>query len=459
MKIITKIKNAIDSLPFGAAPTLIIAVFILSTVYLLSHPVGKKKADILFFTFAKSHKPAYVNAIAAFESNNPGVKVDLQLVDATAVSRRLQAAFMSDVDVPDLVEVLDDDLGVFFRGPVEDIGFWEITEQLKKSGLYNKIIKSRLDVCSSRGKIFGIPHDVHPVMIAYRRDIFEEEGIDPAKIKTWEDFVETGKKLTKDIDGDGIIDRYMMELWCNNADHFYILLLQRGGDYFDADGNLTMDTPLMREIIKFYIPLVAGKNKIGNDMGWGKILTQSLENDYFICFFCPDWRTKIIEQDVPSMKGKLALMPLPAWKAGGRKTSVYGGTMLGITKKCKNKKLVWKFVQHLYFSKNDLGKRFEDLNIIPPFRESWNQPEFQRKRKFWSDQAIGALYTSLAPDTPAVHSHPYRGYARGKMSEVLIECANYYKNHGETGFDDFVKKTLKEKSDEVRMQMDRNPYQ
>ncbi|RLD50034.1 MAG: hypothetical protein DRI94_09735, partial [Bacteroidetes bacterium] len=330
---IKKIKNIFSELPFGVAPTLILIILILSGGYLLIHPVKKNKADIQFFTFAKGHQPAYLNAIATFESNNPNIKVDLQLVDAIAVSRRLEAAFWTDLEVPDVVETLDDDLGVFFRGPVKDIGFWDITDKLKETGLYDKIIKSKLAVCTSRGRIFGIPHDVHPVMIAYRRDIFEKEGINTNDIKNWDDFIRIGRKLTKDFDGDGNIDRYMMELSYNYPTHFEILFLQRGGDYFDDEGNFTMDSQLAREIIKFYIPLVAGKDKIGNDMGWGKVLTQSLENNYFICFFCPDWRTKVIEQDVPSMKGKLALMPMPVWKRGGRKTSVSGGTMLGITKK------------------------------------------------------------------------------------------------------------------------------
>ncbi len=454
-----KLKNVFSELPFGAAPTLILIVLILSGGYLLIHPVKKNNADIQFITFAKSHKPGYVKAISVFESNSPDVKVDLQLVDATAVSRRLEAAFWTDLEVPDVVETLVDDLGVFFRGPVGDIGFWDITDKLKETGLYDRIVKSRLDVCTSRGKVFGIPHDVHPVMIAYRRDIFEKEGISTNDIKTWDDFIRIGKKITKDIDGDGNIDRYMMEFWYNDPTHFEILFLQRGGDYFDAEGNLTMNSKLAREIIKFYIPLVAGKNKIGNDMGWGKVLTQSLENDYFVCFFCPDWRTKVIEQDVPSMKGKLALMPMPEWKPGGRRTSVYGGTMLGITKKCKDKELAWKFAVQLYFSKKDLGKRFHDMNIIPPIPDAWSQPEFAEKRPFWSNQPIGTLYTSLANDVPPVHSNPYRRFAKGKMSEVLIACVDYYKKNGETGFEDFIKKTLDEKTDEVKLQMTRNPYQ
>ena len=131
MNLFKKIINFFSNLPFGVAPTLIIIVFALSSFYLLTHPVRKTNADITFYTFALGHKPAYVKAIAAFESNNPNVKVDMQLVDATAVSRRLQAAFMSDVDVPDMVEVLDDDLGVFFRGPLEDIGFWDISEKIE----------------------------------------------------------------------------------------------------------------------------------------------------------------------------------------------------------------------------------------------------------------------------------------------------------------------------------------
>ena len=46
-------------------------------------------------------------------------------------------------------------------------------------------------------------------MIFYNKEIFDAAGINVDDIETWEDYIEAGKKITQDLDGDGEIDVYM----------------------------------------------------------------------------------------------------------------------------------------------------------------------------------------------------------------------------------------------------------
>lgn len=460
MSYITRVTHRTRALfPFGPAPSLICLIFIISATLLFLFPVKNTQPTLEMWTFARNHMPAYIKAIDSFTNAHPGVIIDLKLVDQTAVSRRLEAAFWSDLAVPDMVEVLTTDTGHFFRGPLKDIGFWDITDQLHASGLYGRIVTARFASCSSRGRIFGVPHDVHPVMLAYRTDIFQKEGISTNDISTWEDFHRIGQRVTKDTDGDGIIDRYMIEMTDANANHFYIMLLQAGGGYFSSDGSLILDNAIAVSTLYTYVQFVAPPRGIGNAIGWGKILTQAMENDYFVCLFCPDWRTQVIESDIASLHGKLALMPLPAMTKGGRKTSTWGGTMLGITKKCLNKELAWEFMKHLYFSKEDLGPRFATLNILPPVKDSWDHPAFDTPRPYWSSQAIGRLYADVAPDVPPVYVTPFSRYTHARAGEAVLNAVRYYKEHGTNELYRYIKNILTEKADTVRKEMARNPYQ
>lgn len=438
--------------PFGKAPLAILAVALVAGGYLATHPVAEKHATLRLWTFAKTHYDAYLQAAPAFEANHPGVTVDVQLVSGQAVTSRLQAAFWADLDVPDLVEVEISSAGSFFRGPLEDVGFVDLTDRLKDSGLINRLVRTRLAPYTNRGCVFGLPHDVHPVMLAYRRDIFEAEGIDVAALTTWEEFIRVGRRLT-------IPDqRYMIELSDSDASNLEMLLFQRDGGYFDADGRLIMDNEVGVETLTWYVPLVAGPDRIGNNLGGGQILTQAVEQGYLLCLICPDWRSKFLEVDIPRMAGKMALMPLPAVRPGGRRTSTWGGTMIGLTKHCAQPDLAWELAQHMYLDKEELAERFRLTNIIPPLRDAWNLPAFRELRPYWSNQPIGEMYAALADQVPPQYTSPFINLAKAKLSEALVECVQFYRDRGDAGFGDFVRQALKRKADEVRRVMRRNPF-
>jgi arabinosaccharide transport system substrate-binding protein len=172
----------------------------------------------------------------------------------------------------------------------------------------------------------------------------------------------------------------------------------------------------------------------------------------------PDWRTKTFEMDIPRAAGKMALMPLPTVGPGGRRTSTWGGTMLGITKHCKNPDLAWEFAKHLYLNKPDLAERFRGTNIIPAVRSAWNQPAFHEPRPYWSNQPLGALYARLAPQVPFQYSSPFIVTAKAKLGEALVGCVQYYNTNGEKGFEEYSRARLRQSAGEVRALMGRNPF-
>ena len=441
-----------DVFPFGKAPTVILLITVLAGLYLLADPVSDEKATMRLWTFARNHSVPYQQAVPSFEAKHPGTTLDVQLVHGEAVTSRLRAAFWADLDVPDLVEVEISRAGSFFRGPAEDVGFIDLVPLLKAKGYYDRIVKTRYAPYTSRGRIYGLPHDVHPVLLAYRRDLFEEAGIDPAALETWDDFIAAGRRITKPG------ERYMIELSDNNASHFEMFLFQRDGGYFDAEGKLIMDNDIALETLLFFIPLVAGPQRIGSDLGSGRVFTQAVESGYFLSYICPDWRSKVTETDIPRMAGKMALMPLPAAVKGGRRTSTWGGTMLGITKACPDPELAWAVAEHMYFNKAELAERFRQTNILPPLKDAWAHPAFAEKRPYWSGQPLGSLYVEMADQVPPQYASPLVETAKSKMAGVISSCSAYYREHGEQGFAGFARKRLDEAAAEVRKYTERNPY-
>jgi ABC-type glycerol-3-phosphate transport system substrate-binding protein len=386
---------------------------------------------------------------ADFQRRCPTVDVDVQMMGQN-VQTRLLLSLASGTGAPDVTQLQ------FYEAP-RYAATGRLTDLTAVAAKYEDAFPpASWAVCVRDGKIYAIPWDVGPCAVFYKRDIFAKYGIDPDKIETWDDFIAVGKRVT-------IPDkRYLIEMSDTGSSQLEICLFQRDGGYFDPRGNVIFDNDTAVGTMKWYVPLVApgSKTRIANTLSssFGTVIAQGMEQGYFFGVMMPDWRSKIFESEIAPLSGKMALMPLPAVTKGGRRTSTWGGTMLGITRHCKNKDLAWELAKFFYTNEKDLAERFSLTNILPPLRAAWKEPIFDKPNPYWSDEKLGRLYANLAPDVPSQYTHPFINVAKSKFGEALTECSQYYSRHGEDGFDAFVRATLKAKADEVRRQIGRNPY-
>ena len=439
--------------PFGKAAFAMLLVAVFSGLWLGLHPPARKTATLTYWTFSRKHYDTYQKAIPDFERTHQGVTINLELVSNNALAARLQSAFQAGLDVPDMVEIEISSAGTFFQGPLNHVGFADLTDRIHQSGLWDEMVQARFAPYTSRGRIFGIPHDVHPVQLAYRRDLFAKLGIDADKLTTWDKFIEAGHKIT--VSGS----RYMLELSDGDGTNLETFLFQRGGGYFNPQGQCILDDETSVQTMLWYVPLVAGPKRIANTLGGGQLLTRAMEDGYILCYMAPDWRTKFFESDTPRVSGKMALMPLPAATPNGRRTSTWGGTMLGITKKCADQDMAWKFALHLYTDKPKLAERFQASNILPAMKAAWTEPAFHAANPYFSNQPLGDTYARLANDVPPQYTSPLIVTAKTKLGEALVSCVQYYNANGNRGFEAFARRQLKQSAGEVRVLLARNPYQ
>jgi arabinosaccharide transport system substrate-binding protein len=293
-------------------------------------------------------------------------------------------------------------------------------------------------------------------MLAYRADLVAELGIDVNAIRTWDDFVALRTKVVKDLDGDGVIDRYLVDFPIGEPWAMHILLLQRGVSFFDADGNLTLDRPETVDTIFWYIHQVEGKDRIATQAGWGQPLAKAMKDGWALFFITPDWRTRVMELEAPGVRGLFKVMPLPAWTPGGRRTAVWGGTGLAITRASKQPELAWQLAKALYFDGEDLGQRFLLTNIIPPLKDSWDLPAFRKPNPFFRDQAIGVEFAKLAREVPANWSTPYSQRASDRLGDVFLKRLEHFRKYGDAGLRETIQRELRTVCGDLEYFMGRN---
>jgi arabinosaccharide transport system substrate-binding protein len=447
--------------PYGNAPLAILILAIVSGGFLLAlsgPPPGQRPPDLVYATFAPEHVDAYRLVLPRFEQMY-GVKVQLELVDQKALQNRLQSALQVGAEVPDMVELMDGTMGYFTKGLIQDVDLIDLTDRVHQTGLYDSLVSSRFGKWSAGGRIFALPHDVHPVMLAYRRDLVEQLGIDVNKLTTWDEFCRVGREVVARTTGsDGVVQHYMLDLAADGSDALRMLLLQHGGKLFDGDGRVAFDGEASLDVVCWYVRQIQGPGRIAFPCGGRQTLAKAQIDGLCLFYFCPDWRTKQFENDVPELAGKMSLMPVPAWEPGGVRTTTWGGTGLAFTRPCRNVDLAWKLAMYLYYDLNQTGPRFAATNILPPLKAAWKQPQFDAPNLFYSGLHLGTAYAQLATQVPQEQSSPYLADARDRLSEVFSDATTYYSKHGEDGFQEYVRADLKRCADLVRQAMARNVF-
>ncbi|MCY7323476.1 MAG: ABC transporter substrate-binding protein [Phormidesmis sp. CAN_BIN36] len=78
---------------------------------------------------------------------------------------------------------------------------------LSASPLKSQLDRALFETMTFEGKIWSIPFSTNNVGIFYRPSLFKAAGITELP-KTWEDFRQVAKRLTRDADGDGRVDSH-----------------------------------------------------------------------------------------------------------------------------------------------------------------------------------------------------------------------------------------------------------
>jgi arabinosaccharide transport system substrate-binding protein len=441
---------------------LICALAMVSAIVLVLWPIPQKEG-LVFWIFAKSHQRMYDPMTAVWNAAQPPAdRVQIVLLSGNALQRRLLSGFLSGTPLPDLVEAYVQIVAQAFKGPLEDVGFVDLTDIVRAEGIDEQINAPSFAPWTSRGRIFGLPHDVHPVLLAYRADLVEAAGIDVAAIETWDDFVRLLRPLVRDVDGDGYPDHYLLNIWETNPELIESLMLQAGGALFDAQEQLVMHSESNGRVLATVVSWTTGPNRIAVNAPEFDAAGNKMRLDGTVLFsLMPDWLTGAWRQDLPQLAGKVKLMPLPAWERGGRRTTVMGGTMLGIPKRVKNFDRAWRYAKNLYLSPDLARALFRTTGIISPVKRHWTDPIYDEPSPYFCGQRYGRLYIAAAPDVPPRTSSPYNALAQIKMADSALALKAFAEQYGRYTVAELLpeaKRLLAQAEAQVREQMRRNVF-
>ncbi|WP_428939280.1 ABC transporter substrate-binding protein [Fontivita pretiosa] len=417
--------------------------------------------DLTLWVFAEGHAITYRSIIGQFERET-GKSVEIHHLSTRAENVRLESMFMTGQTgraLPDVVEIEISHVGKFFRPPISQVGFLPLNDYLQRGGWDRKLVAARFAPWSKQDVIFGVPHDVHPVSLTYRDDLFRQAGIDLAQAQTWPQLHDLCLKFQEYWRARGYATRHAIELPRASADYVIVMLLQRGVNLVDQYDRIHINNPKVAQTVAFYAQVVAGPRKIAAEAAGGTgVWTNDALAGNLCAFITPDWRIFHFRRFTPQLEGKLRMRPLPRFDPTDAPTSTWGGTMIGITRDSRNHDDAWKLIKFLYLSDTGMDALEQTFGILPPVVQRWDEPFYHQPDPFFGGQKILELYADLARQIPPRYVTPVTAIAQAELSVVVSRAVRYLEDHGPQGLEAQCQKWLDTAAEDIRRRIEHGRF-
>ena len=262
-------------------------------------------------------------------------------------------------------------------------------------------------------QIFAVPWDSGPVVTFYRRDLYEQAGINPDEIETWDDFIAAGQTL------DEATGAKM--LWFDFSDDgvWRQLANQNGCFYFDDAGEtVTANQPGCVDAMETMKQLY--DTNVVSIVGWDGAI-QAFKNDSLAGAVFGAWYVGTIQSNAPEQEGNWGVYPMPASEPGGVRAANLGGSALAIPASSENPEAAMAFVEYALATTNGQVNMLEDYGLVPSYLPALDAPYVSEEVPYWGNQAIWQDILATLGEIPQARGTQYFQEARTIVTNVLTQ--------------------------------------
>ncbi|KUM73203.1 ABC transporter substrate-binding protein [Streptomyces curacoi] len=296
----------------------------------------KTPTELTFWTWV----PDIAQEIALFEKKYPAIKV--KVVNAGQGVQhytKLRTALKAGTGAPDLAQI-----------EYQAVPTYTITDSLLDLRPYGaSALKDQFvdwtwaQVSGPDGQIWAIPQDTGPMGMLYRKDIFDEHGIQVPK--TWHEFAAAARKLHK-----ADPDVYLTNLAANEPAAWHGLLWQAGAKPYAASGESTLaisvDDAVSGKLAAYWGGL-AKEGVISTDPDFTDGWYAGFNKGKYATWLTAAWGPAFLSGSAKATAGNWRAAPLPQWDAAKPVSGNWGGSTTAVIKSTKNPIAAAMFAQFL----------------------------------------------------------------------------------------------------------------
>lgn len=278
------------------------------------------------------------DAIRIFEKQNPGIQVDyVSGVLKADYTEWLSEQILSE-EAPDLFFVLAED----FNDLAEIGALKDITSLIEKDKTFNSDdFYSSAYQYGQYDKIqYSLPYECVPKLMFVNKSILDKEGIAiPNEEWTWEDFYDIRKAVTKDTDGNGVVDQFGVVgyTWREAFESNGVKLFNRRGTECRLTGSNVEDALVFLEKIS---ELESEYDVTTHDFDLGNVVFQPMPFSEYRAY-------KPYPLSIKKYSGfEWECVPMPKGPAGDN-ISTLDTLLLAMNANTKNTEYAWEFMKML----------------------------------------------------------------------------------------------------------------
>lgn len=375
--------------------------------------------------------------VPEFNKAYPNIKVTVEdLGNQPVYDRGLAGCSAGGINMPDVYSVENHESEVFWaRFPDCFLDLKSLDP--KEADLLAQFPKFKLAELTVGDKIYAMPWDSGPVVVFYRRDLYEAAGVDPAKIATWDDFIAAGKAVQEKAGPD--VKFVSTNTGGTATTWFRVLANQAGCAYFDEAGEtVTIAGPGCVQALETVKKIADAGLFMDGD--WDGSL-QAIKANRLASSVYGAWYEGSIRGNAPELSGKWGIFQLPALAAGGGRAANLGGSALAIPASSKNPQAALAFINFTLGRPDSQITQLKASGLVPTLPDAIKDPYVQEAQPYWGGQKIWETVLSTLPEIKPARGTQYFAEADNIADGILLA---YMKGNGKS-----AKQALDEAAEQI----------
>ncbi|HOR45427.1 MAG TPA: extracellular solute-binding protein [Spirochaetota bacterium] len=407
----------------------VLSALVLLTLVLSVACTKREKRSVTMWSFAANNVEEWKKRKADIDQKF-NIDLQIELVAQNAFVQKLQAVMMDGKGVPDMIEWMIENNRILNADPEKSFVL-PLDEFVNDSKAFKNVVSGRVAWVKYGEHTYGLPHDVHPVVLIYNDTLWKKAGVDVEKIETWDQFFEESKKLTAAKKGGKSVNYALPSSNGGLGDTMFMIWQQTGSNILAKDGKPSFTSPEFKEYVAKWLEWQ--KTGAFTMWDWGNF-SALLKNGTLCSYTSPDWWVSQVDAAANDGKFQFKARALPAYKAGGPVTASWGGSFLAIPKGTQDAERIYEIMEYMQYDASAIKVRFEETGMLPPFSSVWGDAIFKKEDARFGGLKLGELQANLAEKMPSVNTGDIFWDALGDFGQQYTELAS-----GKISLDDALK--------------------